>query len=125
MKLGANVVALAIDGKRVAYAVADNRGFSKGKPTGHMAQVHVWNVRSGTTKKVSKRIAMSDVLHIVDVAIAGSRVASLSNAFGNTESDDYLFTSSALKQAQKHVATALRFGDARGAGASGGPEACA
>jgi hypothetical protein len=106
VKPDAPVVALAIDGSRVAYGIADNRSFLKGKPVGHFAQVLVWNVHTGTTTKVNKRIAMSDVLHIADVAIAGTRVAWLSNAFGNTEADEYVFTSSALKQTQKHVATA-------------------
>ncbi len=93
------VVALAIDGSRVAYG-ADN--------------VFVWNARTGKTTKVSSVLARKGM--VIELAIAGSRVAWLNNAFGNSESDDYLFTNSVLRPRERLVATEVRIGDVCGAG---------
>ena len=99
------VVALAIDGSRVAYGAGN---------------VFAWNVRTGVTTRVSSVLARKGM--VTELAIAGSRVAWLNNAFGNSESDDYLFTNSVSKPKERLVAKAFRYGDA--CGAATGPGAC-
>jgi WD40 repeat protein len=100
------VVALAIEGGRVAYDAGS---------------VAVWNTRSGKTTTVSGRQTAGDG-NVLELAIAGSQVAWQTNAFGNSESDDYLFTSSLSKPKERLVAKAFRYGDA--CGAAEGPGAC-
>jgi hypothetical protein len=106
------VEALAIDGNRIAY---DAGARYVTKP--HAAnRVLVWNVRTGKTVKVSgKKTADADGTStgsgVFQLAIAGSRVAWLANVGGNTEGDDYLFTSSVTKPKERKVASATRFGD--------------
>lgn len=106
-----SVAALAIDGDRVAYGLS-SRYASKPNTT----SVHVWNVRTGKTVKVSgKKTAHADDSStgagVFQLALAGSRVAWLANVGGNSEGDDYLFTSSATKPHEHQVASASRFGD--------------
>jgi hypothetical protein len=101
------VVALALDRNRVAYAVG--------------GKVTVWNLGTGKRTVVSGRQTAGDGA-VLGLAIAGSQVAWRTNAFGNSESDDYLFRSSVLKPRERLVAKAYRFGDA--CGAAGGPGAC-
>src|SRR5205814_9359293 len=68
------VVALAVDGDRVAY----NLGARNAPKPRAVSKVLVWNIRSGKTIKVSgKKTAAADVtsMGVFQLAIAGSRVA--------------------------------------------------
>lgn len=119
------VVALAVDGDRVAY----NLGARNAPNPRAVSKVLVWNVGTGKTIKVSgKKTASADVtstgMGVFQLAIAGSRVAWLVNEGGNLESDDYLFTSSLTHPKERQVASALRSGDGclgRGAAGCAGP----
>jgi hypothetical protein len=101
------VVALALDRNRVAYALG--------------GKVFLWNLGTGKRTRLSGRRTEADG-NVVELAIAGSQVAWQMNAFGNSESDDYLFSSSVSKPKERLAATAFRFGDA--CGAADGPGAC-
>jgi hypothetical protein len=99
--------ALALDGSRIAYGV---------HPASTKDKVVVWNVRTGKTTKVSGLHTQRDGdsstgSGVFQIAIAGTRVAWLTNAGGNTEGDDYLFTSSVTKPKEHHVASEIRTGD--------------
>lgn len=109
-RLPAPAVALAIDGSRIAYSVGN---------------VFVWSARTGQTTRVSSVLGSKG--EVIELAIAGSHVAWLNNAFGNTESDDYLFTNSVVRPKERLVATEVRVGDVCGAGGSGRslPSRCA
>src|SRR3954466_8526308 len=113
------VAALAIDGSRIAYD-ASAKLVTKPHATN---RVLVWNVRTGKTTKVSgKKTAVVDDVGgagVLQLAIAGPRVAWLVNEGGNLESDDYLYTSSVTNPKEHRVASALRSGD--GCGGGGGP----
>jgi hypothetical protein len=98
-RLPAPAVALAIDGSRVAYSVGN---------------VFVWNARAGKTTKVSS--VLGDKGGVIELAVAGPRLAWLTNAFGNSESDDYLFTNSVLRPKERLVAQEVRVGEVCGAG---------
>ena len=107
-----SVAALAIDGDRVAYDLS-TRDVSTSNASN---KVLVWNVRTGTTTKVSgKKTAVADSSStgagVLQLAIAGSRVAWLVNEGGNLEGDDYLFTSSVTNPKERQVASAVRSGD--------------
>src|SRR5256885_1075577 len=106
------VVALAVDGDRVAYNLGARNAT---KPRG-VSKVLVWNIRSGKTIKVSgKKTAVADVtstgMGVFQLAIAGSRVAWIVNEGSNLKGDDYLFTSSVTHPKEQQVASALRSGD--------------
>ena len=101
-----NVVALALDRNRVAYALG--------------GKVSVWNLGTGKRTVVSGRQTAGDG-NVVGLALAGSQVAWPMNAFGNSESDDYLFRSSVLEPKERLIAKAFRFGDACGAATGPGP----
>src|SRR5436305_370545 len=105
------VAALAVDGDRVAYDLT-----ARDAAASHPAnKVLVWNLRTGTTIKVSgAKTAVSDAVGgdgVFQLAIAGTRVAWLVNEGGNLESEDYLFTSSVTSPKERKVASALRTGD--------------
>lgn len=114
------IEALAIDGNRIAYDVGSTLG--KNNNT-----VVVWDLRTGKTTTVSgKRTRMVDNSStgsgVFQLAIAGTRVAWLANVGGNTEGDDYLFSSSVTKPKEQRLAWTQRFGDncaGRSAGCSG------
>jgi hypothetical protein len=104
------VSALAVDGERIAYdlSAADDAHARN--------RVLVWNVRTGTTVKVSgKKTAVADFsgtgAGVFQLAIAGKRVAWLVNEGGNLEGDDYLFTSSLADPKERQVASDMRVGD--------------
>ena len=104
------VAALALDGDRVAYDL------SARLTPGAANKVLVWNLSTGKTTKVSgKKTAAADSSStgagVFQLAIAGSRVAWLANEGGNTEGDDYLFTSSLANPNERKVASAVRLGD--------------
>jgi len=106
------VAALAIDGNRVAYDLSP-RNAAASKATN---KVLVWNLLTGKTTKVSgKKTAAADTSStgsgVFQLAIAGSRVAWLVNEGGNTEGDDYLFTSSLTNPKERKVASEVRVGD--------------
>jgi hypothetical protein len=103
------VEALAIDGSRIAYGVGSKRGKVDDR-------VLVWNVGTGKTTTVSGKHTMhagdtGTGSGIFQLAIAGTRVAWLVNLGGNTEGDDYLFTSSVTKPKERQVAMEQRLGD--------------
>ena len=105
------VAALAVDGDRVAYALSSRYAT---KP--NTSRVLVWNIRTGRTTRVSGNQTRhaddsSTGSGVFQLALAGSRVAWLVNVGGNTEGDDYLFSSSLTKPRERRVATASRFGD--------------
>lgn len=106
------VASLALDGSRVAYSLS-----SRDVPNPKSAdRVLVWNLRTGKTVKVSgSKTAGADGSStgagVFQLAIAGSRVAWLVNEGGNTEGDDYLFTSSLAKPKERQVASEIRTGD--------------
>jgi hypothetical protein len=104
------VAALAVDGDRVAYALSSRYA------SANTSRVLVWNVQTGKTIRVSGNQTRqadnsSTGSGVFQLALAGSRVAWLVNVGGNTEGDDYLFTSSVTKPKERKVATASRFGD--------------
>jgi hypothetical protein len=101
--------ALAMDGSRVAYDVANPRGSGSGN------KVLVWNLLTGKVTKVSgKRTDQADTTStgygVRELAIAGNRVAWIINQGGNTESDDYLCTSSVASPKEQKLAEAMRSG---------------
>jgi fluoride ion exporter CrcB/FEX len=122
------VQALTLAGTRVVYSVGANATSRNGKPFEQRTEVLVWDLKTGKTTKVSGTgTASAGTLAwggVIELAVAGSRVAWLTRAGGNSEADDDLFTSSLLSPKERHVAGEVRYGDACGAGASG-PPACA
>jgi hypothetical protein len=99
--------ALAMDGSRVAYDVANPRGSGAGN------KVLVWNLLTGKVTKVSgKRTNQADTTStgsgVRELAIAGKRVAWIVNQGGNTESSDYLCVSSVAKPKEWILAGAMR-----------------
>jgi hypothetical protein len=102
------VEALALDGSRIAYDVG-----STGRVNN---KVLVWNVRTGKTARVSgthtaRADSSSTGAGVFDLAIAGSRVAWMVNLGGNTEGDDYLYSSSVAKPKERQLASDIRYGD--------------
>jgi len=113
--------ALAVDGSRIAYDVG---------PESVANKVLVWNVRTGKTTTVSgKHTRKADSTGtgsgVLQLAIAGSRVAWLVNLGGNTEGDDYVYASSVTKPKERHVATEMRSGDSCSGGPSSANPSCA
>ena len=101
--------AVAMDGARVAYDVANPRG------SGHGNKVLVWNLLTGKVVKVSgKRTDQADTTStgygVRELAISGKRVAWIVNLGGNTESGDYLCVSSTASPKEWNVAEATRRG---------------
>jgi hypothetical protein len=106
------VSALALDGNNVAYDLS-SRDATTANATN---KVLVWNAATGKTTKVSgKKTAAADSSStgagVFQLAIAGTRVAWLVNGGGNTEGDDYLFTSSLTTPKEQKVASTTRSGD--------------
>lgn len=106
------VSALALDGNNVAYDLSTRYATTANATN----KVLVWNTVTGKTTKVSgKKTAAADTSStgagVFQLAIAGSRVAWLVNLGGNTEGDDYLFTSSLTSPKERKVASATRLGD--------------
>ena len=104
------IESLAMDGPRVAYAVAGSSGCTK---------VFVWNVRTEAGAVVSgARTCDADNSStgagVREIAVAGPRVAWIVNQGGNTESNDYLFTATLGGARERLVASAMRTGDVDG-----------
>jgi hypothetical protein len=111
---GGRLNVVAMDGARVAYDIGNPVS-----PSGRGNKVLVWNVLTGKTTKVSGRITdqadgTSTGRGVRELAIAGQRVAWIINQGGNTESDDYLYTSSLAKPTEKKLVSARRTGEAMG-----------
>ena len=121
VRLHAPVEALAINGTSVAYDVAANGNAPNG--------VFVWDTRTGATTKVSGgHTAGADSTAwggVSRLAIAGNQVAWKIAQGGNSEADDYVWTSSPLAPKEKQVASSIRSGDQCGAGEAGPSPACA
>ena len=105
--IGGPITALALAGSRVAYGV---------HPATTKDKVAVWNVRAGRTMVVSGIHTQHDGdsstgAGVFQLALTGTRVAWLSNAGGNSEGDDYLFTSSLTKPKEHQVTSEIRTGD--------------
>jgi hypothetical protein len=102
--------ALAMDGSRVAYDVANPRILN-----GPGNKVLVWNVLTGKVTKVSgHRTYAADTTStgsgVRELAIAGKRVTWIINQGGNSESDDYLCASSVTRPKELKLAEATRSG---------------
>ena len=111
---GGKLNVVAMDGALVAYDIG-NAGLLGGRGN----KVLVWNVFTGKTTKVSGRITdQADVTStgrgVRELAIAGQRVAWIIDQGGNTESDDYLYTSLLAKPAEKKLVSARRTGEVMG-----------
>jgi hypothetical protein len=99
--LRSSIGLLALDGDRVAYlsAIAATPGHAAGN------RLMLWNVGTGTTRKVS------DIgSEISELAIARSRVAWLLTWASNTQSADTLYTESILRPQVRRIATQERTG---------------
>jgi hypothetical protein len=113
------ITALAMDGSLVAYATET---FA---PT-NCFNVFTWNVETRGGILVSGRkggSCGSDEPHgqrVVRIAIAGKRLAWIRNITGNTESDDYLFTTVLPGPRERQLASATRRGDTSGGPLEGG-----
>lgn len=117
------IEALAMDESRIAYDVGSSLGKSDNK-------VLVWNVRTGTTTKVSgSKTRQADSTGtgsgVYGLAIAGDRVAWLVNEGGNLEADDYLYSSSVVTPKERLVASQHRSGDACSGGSYANNRSCA
>jgi hypothetical protein len=126
----APIEALSLSGSRIAYDLGTSYADRHGKIANRSNQVLVWNTRSGATTRVSgKHTASADGTGtgagVLQLALAGTRVAWLVNVGGNTEGDDYLFTSSLASRKEKQVATEQRLGDYCSGGSALGNPHCA
>ena len=104
------VESLAMDGPRVAYAVAGGSGCAK---------VFVWNVVTegaavASGPKTCDADNTSTGAGVRELAVAGLRVAWIVNQGGNTESNDYLYTATLGGAKERLVASAFRSGDIDG-----------
>jgi hypothetical protein len=111
------VEALAFDGTRVAYDIAA----AYGKKTRCNA-VWVWNPVRNTTTRVSGHQTCgadntSTGAGVRELAVAGNRVAWIVNQGGNSESADYLYTSTVSQPKERILDAAFR----QTVGDSGGP----
>ena len=104
------VVALAMDGPRIAYDVAASYG------GGRCNGVYVWNVASGATAHMSGartcgNEGSSTGEGVREVAVAGPRVAWIVNEGGNTYHEDYLYTAALPRPKEHLLASAYREGE--------------
>src|SRR5262245_4406654 len=104
------IESIGMDGSRLAYAVDGGTGCTK---------VFVWNVKTQTAALVSgKRTCLADSTStgggVTQIAVADTRVAWLVNQGGNTESDDYLYTSSLPGWKERLVTSVIRTGNVDG-----------
>jgi hypothetical protein len=79
-------------------------------------KVYAWNVQTGKRKKVSgKKTCDADSTStgfgVPELAVAGKRFAWIVNWGGNTESEDYLYTSSWRRPKERKLASASRTGE--------------
>ena len=107
------IEALAMDGSRIAYDIAAGLG-----PKACNA-VFVWNVvRNATTRVSGRETCGADTTStgagVRELALAGGRAAWIVNKGGNSESDDYLYTSTVTRSGERIVAAARRNGSVDG-----------
>lgn len=95
-----SIESFAISGHRIAY---DLRGL-------RCNRIMVLDLRSGKTALGSGKGACS-AGSVRELAIARTRIAWIVNDGGNTESHDYLNTSSLLRPSKRRLAAAHRFGE--------------
>jgi hypothetical protein len=108
------IESLAFDGARVAYDVAADYGAKR-----LCNSVYVWNVRRGTTTRVSGRQTCgadntSTGAGVRELALAGGRVAWIVNKGGNSESGDSLYVANVASAHERLIASAFRTGDVSG-----------
>lgn len=107
-----NIATIAMDGALLAYDVKPDVG---GR-FDDCNKLFVWNVQTGFGAVMSGEATCSADSSstgggVVQIAVAGKRVAWIVNGGGNTESVDNLYTSSLPKPKEKHLASALRTGN--------------
>ena len=105
------VESLAADGPVVAY---DVEGDQPGGPVCN--RVYAWNLATARVIKVSGRgtcdaDSSSTGAGVPDLAVAGSRVAWITNIGGNSESNDRLFAATLPRPKERKLAAVSRFGD--------------
>ncbi len=105
------IESVAMDGTRLAYAVRGDNG--------SCTKVFVTNVKTGSSAVISGRgtcgaDSTSTGGGVTAIAVAGTRIAWLVNEGGNTESSDYLYTSSLPGWKERRVANVLRTGNVDG-----------
>jgi hypothetical protein len=106
------IEAIAMDGPLVAYDLSARYDSGCNK-------VYVWNVNTNGGAVVSgnetcEADGSSTGAGVTEIAVAGKQVAWITNEGGNTESGDYLYTSSLTKPKEKPLLSALRYGDVDG-----------
>src|SRR3954452_3919251 len=105
------IESLAMDGSRVAYAVeAQGSGCTR---------VVVWNVLTGSAAVASGQAtcgadSTSTGGGVTQIAVAGTRIAWIVNAGGNTESSDSLYTATLGGPKEGLLVTTVRSGDVDG-----------
>jgi hypothetical protein len=108
------VGALAMDGARVAYDVT-----ARNAVPARCNRVRTWNVATGSNTVVSGRRtcgadSTSTGAGVRELVVAGTRVAWIVNLGGNTESNDYLYTSSIPSPSERLRLWAQRVGNVDG-----------
>jgi hypothetical protein len=103
-----DIEAIGMDGPIVAYDLHADSGCN---------ELFTWNVNTNGGKLVSGKGTCeaddsSTGAGVVDVAVAGNQIAWIVNEGGNTESDDYLYTSSLPKPKEKGLFFGMGVGDA-------------
>lgn len=115
------IEALAMNGSRVAYDVSAR--FTS--PRRRCNTVYVWNTATQATTAMSgKGTCNADVTStgagVRELKVAGLRVAWIVNQGGNSESDDYLYTSSLPRPKERKLGSAVRTGEVMGGLVCGG-----
>jgi hypothetical protein len=105
------IESLAISGPLLAY---DVQGGSLGGPACN--RVYAWSLGSGRVTKMSGRGTCgaddtSTGAGVVQLAVAGSRLAWIVNTGGNTESNDRLFTAAIPRPSERRLAATTRTGN--------------
>jgi len=109
-----NIEALAMSGSRIAYDVSGT--YIEPAPKGCRNKVLVRSLHTGATRRVSgEKTCYADGTPtgagVREVAVAGKQFAWIVNQGGNTQSYDYLRTSSLPRPKERRLAAAARFGD--------------
>jgi hypothetical protein len=102
-----DIESIGMDGPLVAYDLKAGSGCN---------QIYTWNVNTGGGKVVSgagtcEADSTSTGSGVVQIAVAGSRLAWLANLGGNTEQDYDLYSSSLPKPKEKHLLSAMATGN--------------
>jgi len=105
------IESLAADGPIVAY---DAEGDQPGGPACN--RVYAWNLATGRVTRMSGRgtcdaDSSSTGAGVAELAVAGKRVAWITNIGGNSESNDRLFAATLPKPRERRLAAVSRFGE--------------